>query len=281
MIHCSLFGNEDTDLRQLSAPVAVASPPQCDKPPTPPPPPIISSNKSPKKSKLDVLRAKLNNATLKEKRAGGIDFDARKVDTDLRSFISPQTSPEKSSFSKIVITPDDEQSIKADKLTTDQKTALWSKIVEQMHNQDGETLGNITLQPISDEEMEGDFSEEEEMKKTVPHGDKDERVPALHMGTQKPAFYNRTRQHPNWRGGGGRRSKYFDGPHGRSGARPARPAEGGPWMRNVNGGPWRPMGPSQNFPRTLLSDNYIPPSSNKPGEQQSEFVQEISGRSGG
>lgn len=265
MVLFSLFGNEDTDLRQLSAPVPAGSPPQCDKPPTPPPPPIISSNKSPKKSKLDVLRAKLNNATLKDKRS---DLDSRKVDTDLRSFISPRTSPEKPC--KIVITPDDEQSIKADKLTTDQKTALWSKIVEQMHGQDGETLGNISLQPISDEEMEGDFSEEEEMKKSVPHGDKDERVPALHMATQKPAFYNRTaRQHPNWRGGG-RRSKYFDGPHNRP--RAVRPTEGGPWGRNVNGGPWRPMGPSQNFPRATLPENYIPSE-----EQQ---VQEIPGRSG-
>lgn len=228
-----------------------------------------------------MIRAKLNNATMKDKLSGTVDLG--KVDTDLRSFMSPHTSP-----CKILISPDDEQSIKADKLTTDQKNALWGKIMAQMHGSDNETLGNISLQPISDEEMEGDFSEDdnddcEEVKKAVPHGDKDERVPPLHVvDYQKSSFYNRTRQHSTWRGG--RRAKYFDGSHNmRPGPRPGNRPEG-PWLRNVNGGPWRPMGPTNatNFPRVPLSDNsYI--SQLRQGEQ-AEFLQEssqeASGRSG-
>lgn len=59
-----LFGDEDTDLRQL--------PINNDRPPTPPPP-IISSSDSGKeksespKSNLDAVRAKLANATNRDK----------------------------------------------------------------------------------------------------------------------------------------------------------------------------------------------------------------------
>lgn len=249
-------------MRQLPA----VSPPiistACEKPPTPPPPPIISSRpyeskESPKKSNLDVLRAKLNNATMKDRLS---ENASKRVDVDLRNLISPQTSPEKTC--KIVISPDDEQSIKADKLTADQKNALWSKIVAQMNNGDNsEGLTNISLQPISDEEMEGDFSEEEEeaTKKPAPFGDKDDRVPPLHMAQSgdypKAPFYNRSRVHPSaWRGR--RPLKYYDGVHTRPGPRPAIRPEG-PWMRNVNAGPWRPMGPAQNYPRPPLADNYM------------------------
>lgn len=137
-----------------------------------------------------------------------------------------------------------------------------------MNNGDNENLGNISLQPISDEEMEGDFSEDEhEAKQSIPFGDKDDRVPPLHLQTgeyQKTPFYNnRSRMHPNaWRGR--RAPKYYEGgPHMRPGPRPAiRPD--GPWMRNVGGGggaggPWRPMAPTQNYPRPSLADNYIQP----------------------
>lgn len=197
---------------------------------------------------------------------------SKRVDIDLRSFMSPQTSPEKPC--KIVISPDDEQSIKADKLTADQKNALWSKIVAQMNNGDSkESMVNISLQPISDEEMEGDFSEDEDIKKTESFGDKDDRVPPLHVQQnndyQKAPYYNRARpQHPaNWRG---RRPKFFEGPHSRPGPRAAIRPEG-PWMRNVSGGPWRPMGPAQNYPRAPLSDNYVQPHRTA---DQIEFVQD-------
>lgn len=197
------------------------------------------------------------------------------VDVDLRNFVSPQSSPDKSC--KIVISPDDEQSIKADKLTADQKNALWSKIVAQMNNGDtSESLGSISLQPISDEEMEGDFSEGEEgaPKKAIPFGDKDDRVPPLHMAQggdyQKAPFYNRGRPHPGWRGR--RPPKYYEGPHARPGPRPPIRPEG-PWMRNVGAGPWRPMGPAQNnYPRAPLADNYV--QSHRNAGEAVEFVQD-------
>lgn len=62
-----MFGNEDTDLRTVLTAVQ-----QPDRPPTPPPP-IISSDKekdreSPKKtSDFDAIRAKLANATGRDK----------------------------------------------------------------------------------------------------------------------------------------------------------------------------------------------------------------------
>lgn len=207
------------------------------------------------------------------------------ADVDLRNFMAPQTSPEKSC--KILITPDDEQSIKADKLTVDQKNALWNKVIAQMNNGDNtEGLGNISLQPISDEEMEGDFSEGEEAtaaaaattttttttKKTIPFGDKDDRVPPLHNMSQggdyqKAPFYNRGRAHPTWRGR--RPPKYYDGPHARPGPRPPIRPEG-PWTRNVGAaGNWRPMGPTQNYPRGPANVNY-----HRTGVETAEFVQD-------
>lgn len=77
MIFCRLFGSEDTDLRQLPMHAdSERKAPVVERPPTPPPP-IISSKKdspvapetsvAPKKSNFDAVRAKLANATNREK----------------------------------------------------------------------------------------------------------------------------------------------------------------------------------------------------------------------
>lgn len=237
----------------------MASPPQIDRPPTPPPP-IISSNDllenkskksppesaktSPKKTKLDILRAKLAS-TIRNK-----DENAKK-DVDLR--LTPLSSPDK--LNKIIISPADEQCIKAGNMTKAQEKALMNKIIAQIETQklreaqrkESESLGNISLQPISDDELEMTFSDDEQEKAPKPE-DKDERVPPLHHS--QPDDFPKFQQRPmdirrppmNWRG----RRRGFDGP-------PMRRGMPDPWMRG--NGPWRPMGPPPNLRQP---NSYIP-----------------------
>lgn len=181
--------------------------------------------------------------------------------------MAPQISPEKSS--KIVISPDDEQCIKKGNMTKDQEKALMSKILAQIETQkvkdtQQESPANISLQPISDEEIEGEFSEEEEEEEkkapkvpevspavhgdvptahsdvpaahgdlpqadtSAAHGDKDERVPPLHSSGQTGDYQKQSYYGGRRQHSGwrGRRGKHYEGPHARGGGRQGARPEG-------------------------------------------------------
>nr|XP_022903618.1 uncharacterized protein LOC111415946 isoform X2 [Onthophagus taurus] len=239
-----LFGNEDTDLRQLTS---VVNTPSQDRPPTPPPP-IISSKpeeeKSEKVKKLDILRAKLANATNREKLR--TKQEQKQKDTDLRG----GTNSADDSMSRIIISSADEQCIKTGNMTKEQEKALMNKILAQMENQklneakrkdNEENLGNITLQPISDDELEANFScssdEDTATFRRNIYVDKDDRVPQVNNNE-----FNKFPRGPDrgdlrrgmWRGRPVRGRGMI-----RGGIRlPMRPGEN--WPRPLNG-PWKPM----------------------------------------
>lgn len=177
-------------------------------------------------------------------------------DKDFKSFMASDDVK-----NKIIISPADEQCIKAGNMTKAQETALMSKIIAQIENQklreakrldSEENLGNISLQPISDEELEADFSEsenEEEHKKNTIFVDQIERIGS------SAQFYNFPRgvdlRRMNWRG---RRNVSGVGPYIRPSIR-GRPGVD-PWIRPlIPHGPWRPMAPNYVKPQ---HDNYIP-----------------------
>lgn len=258
----SLFGNEDTDLRQLPAPPSLSPPPTItlnDRPPTPPPPIISSSDtfeltkkqlplSPPRKPNLDALRAKLAS-TMKSK-------DSLKSDIDLR--LTPQNSPDK--LNRIIISPADEQCIKAGKMTKAQETALVNKILAQIETHklreaqrqesesnsvESERIGNTSLQPISDDEFESCYSDEEHEdtpKKSSNFSYKDNRVVSSNNQENYPKYQrpiDNRRPVFAWRG----RRRPYD-PHMRPNLRPRQQIE--PWVRG--NGPWRPMGPNFNHP---------------------------------
>ncbi|XP_018319947.1 uncharacterized protein LOC108733341 [Agrilus planipennis] len=268
-----LFGSEDTDLRQLPP----VSPKIVERPKTPPPP-IISEVKesspqlvlsrdkeSPKKTHLDLLRAKLASATHRDKfekmQFSSVEKDDSKAyeDTDMRKF----TSLEK--VDRIFISPADEQCIKTGNMTKAQETALMNKIIAQIETQKlreakrKESEASTVLQPISDDELDvdGEFSgsDIEDVNsghaKSVDYGDKDDRVtPAFNQSDenfskQPMSIDPREIRRPAWRG---RRIRgtWENYPGGIVG--PFRPPFRGrqdPWIRSSNPtmhpGPWRPM----------------------------------------
>ncbi|XP_057662114.1 pre-mRNA cleavage complex 2 protein Pcf11 isoform X5 [Diorhabda carinulata] len=168
-----LFGDEDTDLRQLSI--------NSEQRPKTPPPPIISSNESgPKspsvqdspKSNLDAIRAKLANATNRDKVLSK-SYNKKKQrleDQDLRQPINTQVA------NKIIISPEDENNIKSGKMTNEESSKLLNKIILQMEKnklkeakrKDNESSFNTSLQPISDEEFnDSDFEDSVNIKDTL------------------------------------------------------------------------------------------------------------------
>lgn len=157
-------------------------------------------------------------------------------------------------------------------MTKAQEKALMNKIIAQIETQklreaqrkETEHLGNISLQPISDDEFEPTFSDEEEEvpKKTTDFGDKDERVPPLHIREQEEyPKYQRSvdpRADPrrtDWRGG---RRPYDNAHLGHPMRRGALRAAPEPWIRPPNSGPWRPMVPGSNFGRSTPDTNFAP-----------------------
>ncbi|XP_018565201.1 uncharacterized protein LOC108906445 isoform X2 [Anoplophora glabripennis] len=242
-----LFGDEDTDLRQLSI--------NNDRPPTPPPPIISSSDctkeksESPK-SNLDAVRAKLANATNRDKIMAK-SFNKKRMavlkDQDLRvAKVSSTTDMP----NKIIISPEDESSIKSGTLTKEQETNLLNKIIMQIEKnklkeaqkKDHEESFNISLQPISDDELVDSDEEKNATKEAVeettevndsnviPFNDKDERVrPQLQQQSDfvhssfPPRDIRRPLPPPSWRGGnrGGRR--YWDNHPGNYPRMPGRP----------------------------------------------------------
>ncbi|KAF2885051.1 hypothetical protein ILUMI_21106 [Ignelater luminosus] len=246
-----LFGREDIDLRQLP-PAVMSSPKGADRPPTPPPP-IISENKH-----------------------------------------TPTNRHSEAPIDKIIISPADEECIKAGNMTKAQETALMNKIIAQIETQklreakrkESESATNqsisISLQPISDDEFEADFSSNEtenEGHKRIasPSDDKGNRVLREDQTKEEPYKENRVREREDrimppqnvippeetyakfprimehrdpranrpWRGR--HRQKGWDnmlsGPMLRPGMRPPiRPPGPEPWMRPMNE-TWRGMGP--------------------------------------
>ncbi|XP_044254626.1 pre-mRNA cleavage complex 2 protein Pcf11 [Tribolium madens] len=226
----ALFGNEDTDLRTV-LPVA-----QPERPPTPPPPIISLTDKekdSPKKSSdFDAVRAKLANATGRDKIMAKSFRKKRTQDEDLRV---PPVSPRISDIKKIIISSDDEQCIKAGTMTKEQEKQLMNKIIAQIEQQklqeaqmrdSEESVGN--LQPVSDEELE--FNEETDGK----FGDKDDRV-NFHKFSRDSRESRRGGSY--WRGG---KRRHWENPHVGPHPRPAIR----PWLHQMNA--WRPMGPTFN-----------------------------------
>lgn len=139
-------------------------------------------------------------------------------------------------------------------MTKEQETALLNKILAQIENQKlneakrtEEHSGNISLQPISDEELEVDFSgsSDEDRSNYRPniYSDKDERVPppAPHINPGDP-FANFPRNSMD----NMRRGAMWRGVRPRRGIMPARgirmmrpPGPPDNWIRP--NGPWRPM----------------------------------------
>ncbi|KAG5886429.1 hypothetical protein JTB14_035721 [Gonioctena quinquepunctata] len=306
-----LFGDEDTDLRQLPInserqPTSSTDTPQSvnieQRPPTPPPP-IISSSESPTdspksdspKSNLDAIRAKLANATNRDKILSK-SFNRKKLkaleDQDLHV---PKVSSTTDIPHKIIISPEDENNIKSGTLTKEQETKLLQKIIMQMEKnklkeakkKDKEESFNVSLQPISDEEFVSSEDEKEKQESIesepkpkqlenslvseeslIPFNDKDER---LNVGSMQlkgefvpPPFFPRDgremRRFPgpaNWRGGrGGRR--YWDNP-------PRMPV-----MR-----PWNQPGPWMNQPPPQQQQREFPPQQlprDMPHQQSRDFI---------
>ncbi|KAK9738323.1 CID domain [Popillia japonica] len=263
-----LFGNEDTDLRQL--PGAMSSPKVQDRPPTPPPPIISSKSKSdlddsndvkiisPKSSNLDLVREKLANATIRNKLNSKFSMTGEQRKSLLRTKLQPSNEDVDlrtnldDSFNKILISPADEQCIRAGNMTKEQETALMNKILAQIESQKlkeakrtEESTGNISLQPISDDELEADFSgssdEETAAFRSNVYADKDERVPPpaphIKVNDNFGSFprNNMDMRRGMWRGNRPRRG-IIPG-RGMRMMRPPGPPEN--WIRPN----WRPMAP--------------------------------------
>ncbi|KAF7266810.1 hypothetical protein GWI33_019914 [Rhynchophorus ferrugineus] len=184
-----LFGNEDTDLRQLAAGNEQKTQ---DRPPTPPPP-IISSKEvdsaeykaQAQKNNLDAVRAKLANATNREKVLSK-SFNKKRLqgesvgDLDLRS--STQTPPNNIK-SKIMISPEEEESIKSGHMTKEQEKNILNKIFFQIEKdklreakqKDNEEAHNVSLQPISDDEFASEEDDGERSSRAVNANEKEER----------------------------------------------------------------------------------------------------------
>ncbi|CAH1140150.1 unnamed protein product [Phyllotreta striolata] len=227
-----LFGDEDTDLRKMSV--------NAEPRPKTPPPPIISSTAAPKtdspKSNLDAVRAKLANATNRDK-VMAISFNKKKMrleDQDLRQPIT--ISPE--ATQKIIISPEDESNIKSGNMTSEESKKLLTKIILQMEKnklKEAKRKENVTSQVASDEEIL-DSDEDRRRSAVEPSiinedslmafNDKDERVmpgavpPPPSQGDFVGRFFPRedreVRRYPspnNWRGGRGGRG--WDNQHSR------------------------------------------------------------------
>lgn len=106
------------------------------------------------------------------------------LDTDMRLLTPTKTSP-KPAENKIIISPADEQNIKAGNMTKAQETALMSKILAQIETnklreaqrRESESIGNISLQPISDDELDDYCNSSAD--KLDSFGDKDDRLSCL------------------------------------------------------------------------------------------------------
>ncbi|GLV35194.1 Pcf11 cleavage and polyadenylation factor subunit [Carabus blaptoides fortunei] len=209
-----LFGNEDVDLRQLPPPILQTSTtvPTTNqsvlRPPTPPPPIIStppSSKNQPKetdtwartkdtKTNFEAIRAKLANAT----KISTFSEDGRKntsEDTDMRlksAALSSESAEDV--LQKIIISQADEQLIKNGNLSqalVERVLTLFEtqKLKEAQRRESEEVksneFGNITLTPISDDELSAEFSHSESdddtkttRKSDIPSfGDTDERIP--------------------------------------------------------------------------------------------------------
>ncbi|XP_074026105.1 pcf11 cleavage and polyadenylation factor subunit isoform X2 [Leptinotarsa decemlineata] len=293
-----LFGDEDTDLRQL--PITAEHQPVTSteqqqpviteqRPPTPPPP-IISSSESPTdspksespKSNLDAIRAKLANATNRDKILSK-SFNKKRLraleDQDLRV---PKVSSTTDSPRKIIISPEDEKIIKLGNLTKEQENLLLNKIIMQMEKnklkeakkKDKEESFNISLQPISDEEFissdeekgrvdkgqqeksEPDLKPEPNKMKPIaeesliPFNDKDERLnvgPMPPQGDFMPGpFFPRD----------GREMRRFPGPPNWRGARGSRRFWENPPRMPVR--PWNQPAPWRNLPPHQQQRDYPP-----------------------
>ncbi|XP_064215104.1 pre-mRNA cleavage complex 2 protein Pcf11 isoform X1 [Tribolium castaneum] len=253
----ALFGNEDTDLRTV-LPVA-----QPERPPTPPPPIISLTDKedSPKKSSdFDAVRAKLANATGRDKIMAKSFRKKRTQDEDLR--VPPVSSRISDTIKKIIISSDDAQCIKTGTMSKEKENQLMNKIIAHIEQQkleeaqlrdSEETVGN--LQPVSDEELE--FSEETDEK----FGDKDDRV-NFHKYSRDSRESRRGGSY--WRGG---KRRHWEnphmGPHPRSAIRP--------WLHQMHA--WRPIGP--NFNRQVHTPEHDFSSQEPDGKKSPETAVEV------
>ncbi|CAH1105007.1 unnamed protein product [Psylliodes chrysocephalus] len=275
-----LFGDEDTDLRQFSI--------SSEQRPKTPPPPIISSSEvipskteSPK-SNLDAIRAKLANATNRDKVLAK-SFNKKKlklVDQDLRQPI--QITPE--TTQKIIISPEDESNIKSGNMTNEESKKLLAKIILQMEKnklkeakrKDHEETFNISLQPISDEEFidsDGENVEHNDAAKDIkpkenvtvaplpvneeslmPFNDKDERLIPGPLPPPQSDF-----MHPNFYPRDGREMRRFPGPNNWRGGRGNRRWDNAPVRMPVR--PWNawknnlpPFPPHNNFEEIHIPD---------------------------
>ncbi|XP_044747755.1 uncharacterized protein LOC123308987 isoform X2 [Coccinella septempunctata] len=260
-----LFGNEDTDLRKFTVPTP-------DRPPTPPPPIISSSDvvvepqKEPQqpKSDLQTVRAKLA-ANLKKSNS---PLKRRTEDEDLRM---SQVSSSTDISNKIIISKAEGEKIKEGGMNSVQQKQLMNKIIAQIEAQKlkeakqknfEENAGNISLTPISDDELDTDFNEENNRSRkespvpgSVSFGDKDERVllPQPVVSQPDDAFNKRfgreiRRGVPLWRGARGRR--HWEAPHPRP---PMRP-----WMQQPPMNKWGPGMFRPPFPEMEPSDRRSP-----------------------
>ncbi|XP_030745668.1 uncharacterized protein LOC115874602 isoform X2 [Sitophilus oryzae] len=299
-----LFGNEDTDLRQLPV---TAENKTAERPPTPPPP-IISAketeqlNQKSQKPDLDAIRAKLANATNREKVLSK-SFNKKKLlgesmeDLDLRKSLSPSMK------SKIMISPEEEKVIKSGHMTKEQEKQFLNKIFMQIEKNklreaqekdNEESSHNMSLQPISDDELSFDGDDVEEPPKDKDNrnlllenrgltafNDKDERFSVSQMPVIPPEednivpqpvqFYPRALRPPfrgmmQWRGRG-------RGVMPQAGLQPRPPIR--PWLhqqpnwRNAMGAPHWPQGPDYGAP--VMADDEASRSPGQDGALQ-EFT---------
>ncbi|CAH0560740.1 unnamed protein product [Brassicogethes aeneus] len=244
-----LFGNEDTDLRKLPSVVN-------DRPPTPPPPiisnkinDVVEINSPPKKNdKLDAIRAKLANATNRDK-IFAKSFHKKKLAAS-----SEENKPQ------IIISQDDEQDIKDGKITKEQESRILNQIIMQMEKSKlieakkkdlDESVINISTQSISDDDLDESYNSEDErererFKKEVygvggkDNGDKEDR--GHEKGQQFPKFREqRWQQGGHWRGSG-RRGRHWENPVMHPGPQALAPRPGArPWLNPPNSA-WRPLG---------------------------------------
>ncbi|CAG9826753.1 unnamed protein product [Diabrotica balteata] len=240
-----LFGDEDTDLRQQ---LAINT----EQRPKTPPPPIISvsvtetKTASPKmgspRSNFDAVRAKLANATNRDKvLAKSYKKKPKLEDQDLR-LQATTGSPHKT---KIIISPEEETNIKSGKMTNEEGSELLNRIILQVEKRklkeakrkDHEESFNVSLQPISDDDLSDDELQKEATNtegpvdgvksneivpelppisedSLIPFKDKDERLnsgppppPSEFVGNFFPRDGRDIRRFPapHWRGRGGRR----------------------------------------------------------------------------
>lgn len=256
-----------------------------ERPPTPPPP-IISNDRldedvdnkfkkeSPKARNFEEVRTKLANVTNKSKLLSGKYFLKLQLSNftiytslgdlenrDLKSIMSSNVK------NKIIISPADEQCIKDGNLTKAQEQALMNKIIAQIENQklweakridSEESTFNVSLQPISDEELDVDFEslhDNDDDNKRKELIDRDERTSSNAPYGDFHKFSRNIesrRTGSNWRG---RRRQTGSLSSHRPTIRPARPTVD-PWIKSLNPhAPWRPIAPT--YPKPLL-ENYVP-----------------------